>query len=73
MQKLVLLSMISALFMSCSQTESESQTVRSGNPVIKGWYADPEGIIFNDEYWIFPTYSDHYEGPYFFSIYRKPT
>ncbi len=31
------------------------------NPVIPGWYADPEGIIYNNEYWIFPTYSAPYE------------
>lgn len=33
----------------------------SGNPVIKGWYADPEGLILNNEYWIFPTYSAPYK------------
>lgn len=33
----------------------------SGNPIFKGWYADPEGIIFDKQYWIFPTYSDKYE------------
>ncbi|MBN1338259.1 MAG: family 43 glycosylhydrolase, partial [Bacteroidales bacterium] len=32
----------------------------SGNPVFEGWYADPEGIIYGDEYWIFPTLSDFY-------------
>ena len=32
----------------------------SGNPIIPGWYADPEAIIFGNEYWIFPTYSDDY-------------
>lgn len=30
----------------------------SGNPVLKGWYADPEAIIYGNQYWIFPTYSD---------------
>ena len=25
---------------------------RSGNPVVEGWYADPEGVIFGDTYWI---------------------
>lgn len=30
----------------------------SGNPLFPGWYADPEGIIFGDTYWIFPTFSD---------------
>ena len=27
----------------------------SGNPIFEGWYADPEGIVFGDEYWIYPT------------------
>ncbi len=30
------------------------------NPVISGWYADPEAIIYGDTFWLFPTYSDIY-------------
>lgn len=26
-----------------------------------GWYADPEAVIFEDEYWVYPTYSAPYE------------
>jgi len=33
---------------------------QSGNPVFEGWYADPEGAVFDNEYWIFPTYSAAY-------------
>jgi beta-xylosidase len=33
----------------------------SGNPVFPGWYADPEGIMIDDEYWIFPTFSAPYD------------
>ena len=33
---------------------------QSGNPVFEGWYADPEGAVFNDEYWVYPTYSADY-------------
>ncbi|MFT3676757.1 MAG: glycoside hydrolase family 43 protein [Chitinophagaceae bacterium] len=33
---------------------------RGGNPVFPGWYADPEAAIFNNQYWIFPTYSAPY-------------
>lgn len=33
----------------------------SGNPIFEGWYADPEGAVFNKEYWVYPTYSDVYE------------
>lgn len=32
----------------------------SGNPVFEGWYADPEGTIYNNEYWVYPTLSDVY-------------
>jgi beta-xylosidase len=41
----------------------QAQEQRAGNPVFPGWYADPEGIIFGDEYWIYPTYSDHFGAP----------
>jgi beta-xylosidase len=36
---------------------------QGGNPIFPGWYADPEAIIFGDEYWIYPTYSDDYNVP----------
>lgn len=29
----------------------------SGNPVFPGWYADPEGAVFENQYWIYPTLS----------------
>ena len=32
-----------------------------GNPLFEGWYADPEGMIIGDEYWVFPTYSAPYD------------
>ncbi|MEX2656983.1 MAG: hypothetical protein WD272_05665 [Balneolales bacterium] len=38
---------------------------------IEGWYADPEGIIFNNEYWILPTYSDHYGEPDTSSVFTE--
>ncbi|SEM72702.1 Glycosyl hydrolases family 43 [Paenibacillus sp. OV219] len=33
----------------------------SGNPIFEGWYADPEARIFDNKYWIYPTYSAPYE------------
>src|SRR5256885_16113598 len=36
------------------------------NPVINGWYADPEGIKYGNTYWIFPTYSAEYNKQVFF-------
>ncbi|MDQ4140311.1 MAG: arabinan endo-1,5-alpha-L-arabinosidase, partial [Bacteroidota bacterium] len=33
-----------------------SKKTTSGNPIFPGWYADPEGVIFKNKYWIYPTY-----------------
>lgn len=41
------------------------------NPVLNGNYADPEGIIYNDKYWIFPTYSAPYEEQLFFDAFSS--
>jgi beta-xylosidase len=38
-----------------------SEPKLSGNPLFPGHYADPEGIIFGDTYWIYPTYSAPYD------------
>ncbi len=47
-----------------AQTQIKTDSVKtSGNPVFPGWYADPEGTIFGNEYWIYPTYSDEYLTP----------
>ncbi|MGH8089769.1 MAG: hypothetical protein ACREPC_15995, partial [Stenotrophomonas sp.] len=32
----------------------------SGNPILPGWYADPEAAVFGDTYWIYPTTSKPY-------------
>jgi beta-xylosidase len=45
--------------------------VRAANPVFPGWYADPEGVIFGDEYWIYPTYSARYEEQTFFDAFSS--
>lgn len=45
----------------------------SGNPLFdEVWYADPEGIVYGDQYWIFPTYSDLYENQVFFDAFSSP-
>lgn len=45
---------------------------KSGNPIIKGWYADPEGALFKKQYWIYPTYSAIYEKQVFFDAFSSP-
>lgn len=44
---------------------------RSGNPVFPGWYADPEGIIFNKTYWIYPTFSAPYNQQVFMDAFSS--
>lgn len=45
-----------------SFAQKKKSKVTSGNPIFPGWYADPEAIIFDNTYWVYPTYSDDY-GP----------
>jgi sucrose-6-phosphate hydrolase SacC (GH32 family) len=40
-------------------------------PVIEGWYADPEGVIFENKYWIFPTYSAKYKQQVFLDAFSS--
>ena len=47
-------------------------TTAQNNPVFPGWYADPEGIIMDDEYWIFPTYSASYDKQVHFDAFSSP-
>ena len=50
------------LLAACASPQTPpTEAPTSGNPIFEGWYADPEGIVFDDEYWIFPTYSDDFE------------
>jgi beta-xylosidase len=46
-------------------------TFSQKNPVIDGWYADPEGVIFDKEYWIYPTYSARYEKQVFLDAFSS--
>src|SRR5213083_280887 len=48
------------------------QAPRSGNPVVPGWYADPEAHVFNNEYWIYPTYSAPYDQQTFLDAFSSP-
>lgn len=36
------------------------QAPRSGNPIFEGYYADPEVRVFEQQYWVYPTYSAPY-------------
>lgn len=53
----------------CATPEKDSPL--SGNPVIDGWYADPEAIVYDDTYWIYPTYSDTYDRQVFMDAFSS--
>ena len=56
-------SVLSGVFLTLTMILCAQKTktvVYSGNPLFPGWYADPEGVIFNKTFWIYPTYSAKY-------------
>ena|SRR5690349_24067806 len=48
-----------------------AQAHRSGNPILPGWYADPEARIFQNQYWIYPTYSAPYDEQVFMDAFSS--
>jgi beta-xylosidase len=61
------------LLTSCSHAihQQSNNKLTSGNPVFPGWYADPEGTIFNNQYWIYPTYSAPYNEQVFLDAFSS--
>jgi inosine-uridine nucleoside N-ribohydrolase len=45
---------------------------RSGNPILQGWYADPEATVFGNRYWIYPTWSAPYDQQLYFDAFSSP-
>ena len=61
--------LIITLVSSCGTSKKDSSL--SGNPIFNGWYADPEGIIFDNEYWVYPTFSARYENQVFLDAFSS--
>lgn len=73
MKQLLLLCLTGGLLFSCThRTTPGRTTVTSGNPVLPGWYADPEGAVFEGKYWIYPTYSAPYDQQVFLDAFSSP-
>nr|WP_238433490.1 family 43 glycosylhydrolase [Micromonospora tarensis] len=43
-----------------SAAPPEYTTAEAGNPIVAGWYADPDVAIFNNRFYVFPTASRAY-------------
>ncbi len=41
------------------------------NPIVPGWYADPEGVMYGNQYWVYPTYSAPYSQQIFFDAFSS--
>jgi beta-xylosidase len=63
------------LFGACgSRTGSDGKSdgiILAGNPVIEGWYADPEVAVYENRYWIFPTYSAPFDEQVFLDAFSS--
>ncbi|GGB17769.1 glycoside hydrolase family 43 protein [Puia dinghuensis] len=65
------LSAIIVLHTATAQTPNPTP-ITSGNPIFPGWYADPEAAVFDNAYWVYPTYSDKYDKQVFFDAFSSP-
>lgn len=70
MRKLLSMAVLLVLLQPAFAQKAVKKT--SGNPVFPGWYADPEGAVFNGQYWIYPTTSDLYEKQVYFDAFSSP-
>src|SRR5688572_12650073 len=63
---LLVVATLTALSVSAS-----TQSGRFGNPIFPGWYADPEAHVFENRYWIYPTYSAPYDEQLFMDAFSS--
>ncbi|HET9373075.1 MAG TPA: glycoside hydrolase family 43 protein [Vicinamibacterales bacterium] len=49
----------------------QAPLARAANPIIAGWYADPDVRFYEGEYWIFPTYSAPYNDQLFLDAFSS--
>lgn len=53
----------------CINAKPEKET--SGNPIFEGWYADPEAVIFDQKFWVYPTFSAKFEDQIFLDAFSS--
>lgn len=61
-----------SIVLTLHSTAQNKSAKKSGNPVFPGWYADPEGVIFDRQYWIYPTFSAPYEKQVHLDAFSSP-
>lgn len=68
----LLILIVCSLQLLSQEIKKDQKATTSGNPVFPGWYADPEGAIFGNQYWIYPTYSAPFDEQVFFDAFSSP-
>src|SRR4051812_48520559 len=71
-KKLVLLVTLGVALTTSANKALAQEKKTSGNPIVEGWYADPEAKIFNKQYWVYPTYSAKYNDQVFMDAFSSP-
>src|SRR6476659_886295 len=66
------LTLLSTRAAETNQSTEGNSKARSGNPIFPGWYADPEGVVFGNNYWVYPTYSAAYDQQVFLDAFSSP-
>ena len=54
-----------------SKISAQKNKKLSGNPIFAGWYADPEGVILDNKFWVFPTFSAKYKDQVFLDAFSS--
>jgi beta-xylosidase len=63
--------LISGLLLRIPSSAQTSKEGKATNPIVDGWYADPEVTAFAKEFWLYPTYSARYEKQVFFDAFSS--
>ncbi|KAI0486464.1 glycosyl hydrolase [Xylaria cf. heliscus] len=54
------------------QAQLDYTTAEAGNPIVEGWYADPDTEFYDGKYWVFPTSSYRYEEQTYLDAFSSP-
>jgi len=60
-----------ALSLVLVQAQQKLAKASSGNPLFPGWYADPEAAVFQQQWWIYPTFSAPYNKQVFMDAFSS--
>ena len=69
-QKIMLTALVATVAAVCGGQEAACPD-KAKNPIVAGWYADPQIRKYGDRYWVFPTVSDKFRKQTFFDAFSS--